>query len=38
MLFSIAQQHGKAAALAVAEQLWLTAKAALALRLPDRAA
>jgi hypothetical protein len=38
MLFSIAQRHGKAAALAVAEQLWLTTKAALAERLPDRAA
>jgi hypothetical protein len=38
MLFAIAQQHGKTAALAVAEQLWLTTKAELAERLPDRAA
>jgi hypothetical protein len=38
MLFAIAREHGKAAALAVAEQLWETTKAALAERLPDRAA
>jgi hypothetical protein len=38
MLFSIAREHGRKAALAVAQELWKTTKAALAERLPDRAA